>query len=191
MDNKFFTLIKPYLSFIDSGKLYRKPFSWLYMAIAVLNLLFPFYVLYDVIDRGALIYADAKIIFSFVFALLVLIGAGWISFQIWWDRKDKVLQTTVDGVDFPSTPVISHFIQTVGEWFGTWLAVAGVGCTFFALICFGYNSYEMSYMLDLPLYTGIEGIILMPIAGFLVIIFSRLIAEQIRALATVANNTKK
>jgi hypothetical protein len=43
MENKFFTFIKPYLSFIDNGHLYRKPFSWLYTLKAVVNLILPIY----------------------------------------------------------------------------------------------------------------------------------------------------
>jgi hypothetical protein len=190
MDNKFFTFIKPYLSFIDKGNLYRKPFNWLYIALAALNLLYPLYFLYIVIEGGILHWAGAKEIFFFIFIWLVIAVAAWVSFQIWWDRKDKILNVTAEGADFPATPVISHFIQTFGEWFGTWFAIVGFGFSVFALIFFGMMDYRSSPF-DLPIYPGIWGIILNPIIGFLIIVFSRFIAEQIRTLATIANNTKK
>ena len=38
MDNKFFTFIKPYLSYIDSGQFFRQPFSWLYMVMAIITM---------------------------------------------------------------------------------------------------------------------------------------------------------
>jgi hypothetical protein len=41
MKSKFFTFIQPYLSYIDSGDFFRKPFGWLYMIFAVGNLLTP------------------------------------------------------------------------------------------------------------------------------------------------------
>ncbi len=65
MDNKFFTFIKPYLSFIDNGHLFRKPFSWLYAVLAIGNLLIPFYVLYQAIRNHIFDYADGKFIFAF------------------------------------------------------------------------------------------------------------------------------
>ena len=52
MDNKFFTFIKPYLSFIDNGHLYRKPFSWLYSLLAVVNLILPIYIFYKAVDNN-------------------------------------------------------------------------------------------------------------------------------------------
>ncbi|MDR2292972.1 MAG: hypothetical protein LBE11_05795 [Prevotellaceae bacterium] len=185
MDNEFFTFIKPYLSFIDSGKLYRKPFYWLYVVLAVLNLLLPFYFLYDAIDSG-IFNRDAKSIFAFILIWLVMLVAAWINFQIWWDRKDKVQNTTSEGADFPATPVISHLIQTAGESLGTWVAVVGFGSSLFTWILIG--SDPAYYLLP---FSGFISLILSPVAGFLIIVFSRLIAEQIRALASIANNTKK
>ena len=32
MDNKFFTFIRPYLGYIDSGKMFRQPIGYVYMA---------------------------------------------------------------------------------------------------------------------------------------------------------------
>lgn len=34
MKEKFFGFIKPFLNYIDEGKIYRKPFSWLYLLMA-------------------------------------------------------------------------------------------------------------------------------------------------------------
>jgi hypothetical protein len=191
MDNKFFTFIKPYLLFIDSGKLYRKPFCWLYIAIGTINLVFPLYVLYNAID-SRIFSANANVVFMFLFIWFVICAAGWISFQIWWDRKDKVLKTTTEGDDFPATPVISHFIQTLGEWFGIWYAIVGFFSTLFSIIFLGegYGGYIFGE-LGLPFGYGFFAMIITPVVGFLIVVFSRFIAEQIRALASIASNTKK
>lgn len=47
MENKFLTFIKPYLSVIDNGIFFRKPFSWLYILFAVISLLVPAYLIYN------------------------------------------------------------------------------------------------------------------------------------------------
>ena len=55
-----------------------------------------------------------------------------------------------------------------------------------------YNSKYLSYQIGVPfLETGIFFIILMPIYGFLVIVGTRFLAEQFRALSAIANNTRK
>ncbi|MDR0754912.1 MAG: hypothetical protein LBF04_05945 [Prevotellaceae bacterium] len=183
MDNKFFTFIKPYLSFIDSGKLYRKPFYWLYAVLAAVNLLLPFYFLYEAIDMG-FFNGNAKLIFALMLNWLVILVAAWVGAQIWWDRKDKVQNTSSEGADFPATPVISHLIQTLGECLGTWVIIVGFGSSLFNWILLGGYGYY-----GLP--NGFIPMIISPVAGFLIIVFARLIAEQIRALASIANNTKK
>ncbi|MDR1808904.1 MAG: hypothetical protein LBR34_00680, partial [Prevotella sp.] len=191
MDNKFFTFIAPYLSYIDRGKLFSSPFHWLYALIAVINLLFPLLVLYFAIDEE-IFDAPAKVIFAFIFIWLVIAFAGWVSFQMWWDRKGKVLQTTAEDNDYPATPVLSHFIQTSGEWIGTWIAIVGFGFAFFATVFLGDSADYLARSLDLPFVSaGFLSMIVMPIYGFLIIVFSRLIAEQFRALVAIAKNTKK
>ncbi|MDR0832764.1 MAG: hypothetical protein LBN93_01005 [Candidatus Symbiothrix sp.] len=190
MKSKFFTFITPYLSFIDNGSLYRKPFSWLYEVIAVLNLLLPFYVLYKAIDTG-IFDSPAKFIIAFLLIWVVIAFVSWISFQIWWDRKDKVLESSRERSEFVATPVFSHFIQTAGEWIGTWVGVVGFSVALLITIFLGDEAYLLGG-LGIPfLNGGLMAIITMPIFGFLIIVISRFFAEQIRALTSIANNTKR
>jgi len=199
MTDKLLNFIEPYLSYIDSGKLYRKPFSWLYVLCAILNAILPFYVLYKVIDSGIFKYANeiggaAKYIFAFLLIWLALCVACWFGFQIWWNRKDKVLQTSEEGSEFPATPVISHFLQTFGEWLGTYIAVIGFGISLFGSIFLGSDVYSLNRAMDLPFnpgLMGIGGVILFPLLGFTIIVLSRYFAELCRCLASIANNTKK
>ena len=198
MTDKLLHFIEPYLSYIDSGKLYRKPFSWLYILCAVFNAILPFYVLYKVIDSGIFKYAEgggaAKLFFAFALIWLVLCVACWFGFQIWWNRKDKVLLTSDEGSEFPATPVISHFIQTFGEWLGTYIAVIGFGVSFFGTLFLGSDAYQLSRAMDLPFnsgFTGFGGVVLFPIMGFAIIVVFRYFAELCRCLASIANNTKK
>lgn len=188
MDNKFFTFIKPYLSFIDKGDFFRKPFSWLYIAFAVLNLILPFYILYTAIDNN---------IFDIVFILvwIVIAFASWVCFQLWWDRKNKVTETSVENSEFVATPVFAHFIQTFGEWIGTWIGIVGFFVALLAILgsdAVYLTAAILTAAIGVPfIQSGIASIILIPIYGFLIVVGSRFLAEMCRALASIANNTKK
>jgi hypothetical protein len=98
-----------------------------------------------------------------------------------------VTQTSIEGDEFIATPVFSHYIQTLGEWIGTWVGIVGTAIS----LSFTLGSDYLHY-LDIPFFeAGIASIILMPIYGFLIIVFGRFLAETFRALSSIANNTKK
>lgn len=184
MNNPFFTFIKPFLSYIDSGKIYRKPISWLYIIIAGANLLAPLYVLYEMF--GSFRYMEGKVIFISIFLWLFILVSGWICFQLWWNRKDNVNLSSEENAEFSATPVLSHLFQTTGECAGIWIAIVGFGAglsSLFVSDSFGIMSEFSSY--------GIAGIVIMPLIGFFVFLFFRFIAEMIRVLTSIANNTKK
>lgn len=187
MGGKFFTFIKPYLNYIDAGKLYKQPFKILYLIIAVLMLLFPLYALYELFSsmRGA----SAGLVMIGIVAWLIIAGAGWFSFQFWWNRAGQISDTSKEGDEFVATPVISTLIQNTGEWFGSYLAVVGFLFCLLSVFIGGANAgflYRLTGM-----HTDVWGLISMPIAGFLIIVGSRWIAEMYRALVSIANNTKK
>lgn len=191
MDNKFLTFIKPYLSFIDNGHLYRKPFSWLYTILAIINLLLPLYIFYMAVDNN-IFDSPAKFIIVFLLLWVIIAFAGWVSFQLWWDRKSKIIDTSVESDEFVATPVFSHLIQTIGEWLGTWIGIVGFGFALLTTIILGDDGYYLSRQIGLNfMETGWLFVVLMPIYGFLIIVATRFLAEQFRALASIANNTKK
>jgi hypothetical protein len=194
MENKFLTFIRPYLSFIDNGHFFRKPFSWLYTLLAIVNLLIPIYVLYQASHNGIFDYNTAKIIVVFLLLWVIVVFAGWVGFQLWWDRKSKIDMSSTAGDEFIATPALSHFIQTLGEWIGTWIGLVGFGFALLTTIILGNEGYYFSEIIGIPYLntnSGWMAILTMPIVGFLIIVFSRFLAEQIRALSAIANNTKK
>jgi hypothetical protein len=183
--------IAPYLAFIDNGSMFRRPFQWLYIILAALNIIWPFYVLYLAISMNVF-QSPAKFIAGFAGMWLIMLIAGWISFQIWWDRSCKVLKTSAEGDDFVATPVFSHFIQTFGEWAGTYVAIVGFVFALLGTLVLGEDGAYLGQMLGLGFVkVGLIAIVLMPLYGFLIIVFARFLAETFRALVTIANNTKK
>ena len=191
MDNKFLTFIKPYLSFIDNGHLYRKPFSWLYSILAIINLILPLYVFYMAVDNH-IFDSPAKFIIVFLLVWIIIAFGSWVSFQLWWDRKSKIIETSKEGDEFVATPVFSHLIQTIGEWLGTWIGIVNFGTALLTTIILGDEGYYLSRQIGFDfIETGWLFIVLMPIYGFLIIVATRFLAEQFRALASIANNTRK
>jgi hypothetical protein len=82
----------------------------------------------------------------------------------------------------------------LGEWIGTWIGLVGFGFALLTTIILGNEGYYFSEIIGIPYLntnSGWMAILTMPIVGFLIIVFSRFLAEQIRALSAIANNTKK
>ena len=90
MNNKLFAFFETVWSYIDTGKFYREPFRWLYAVIAVLNLLFPLYIIFLTIDSGLFKYMSGGDIFACILVFLLLIFLGIMSFHLWSNRQKKV-----------------------------------------------------------------------------------------------------
>jgi len=181
----FFTFSKPYLEFIGKEKLY----GLVYIVMAVANLILPFVILYILINSGLFSFG-ANYVFAIILTWLVIVFACWIGFQLWWDRRKKLDELSTS--EFVATPIFSEILQTFGEWLGTLIAIIGAGGGLFASIFLGY---EASYLFDAIglgfLGQGVLTVIIGPVVGFFIIIISRFIAEQLRILAALANNTKE
>ncbi|MFP4663606.1 MAG: hypothetical protein ACLFM1_04180 [Bacteroidales bacterium] len=186
MNNKFTQFIAPVLKTVDDGRFFRKPMSWLYYLMAVINLLIPLFILYQAIDNK-LFSGGFKFVIAFILIFLFVTAAAWIGFQIWWDRKDKVTQTSGERDEFVSTPVFTHFLKTFGEWLGSFYAIAGFGIALIGSLFLGGGSIPGLDMIG----GGWPAVIINPLTGYLIIVLFRFVAEQARALVQIANNTKK
>ena len=185
---KVFTIFKSFLNYIDEGKFFQNPVKWLYMILAAANILLPLYMLYEMIDGGAFS-APAKYVILMLLGWLVMLVGFFFLGLLWWNRKDQ-LSTIEKNADFPVTPVFAHIIRTFGEWAG--LLVGGV---FFvvALLALIFVGDEAAYAFrDVPfLEDGWLALLKLPIAGFLTILVTRFVSEQVKVFVTIAKNTKK
>ena len=182
----FFTLSKPYLEFIGKEKL----FGLVYIILAVINLILPFVILYQVIDSGFFNYVSAKYIFAFIFTWLVIVFACWIGFQLWWDRRKKAKDS--GSSEFIAILNFSDILQTFGEWLGTLIAIIGAGGGLIAFIFLGNDLNELFNMIGLRfLRFGAAVIIIGPVIGFFMLIIFRFFAELLRIFAALADNTKE
>lgn len=195
-NNMFVSFIKPFLGSIDNGSFFRKVFEWLYIIIAALNIAFPFYLLFKAIDSG-IFKAPGKFVLIFIVLWLIIALLGWFGFQLWWNRKEKVNQSSYAGAEFVATPVYSHFIQTSGEWYGVVVGVLGFITGLLSLLLdngygyYGYNIYPDT-MIPMPrlMVTDWKMMLWGPLLGFFIVFVFRFFSEFIKALAVIANNTK-
>ncbi len=192
MENKFFTFLDPVLGLIDNGSFFRKPFRWLYTLLAVLNLLVPVFILVTAIDNH-IFRAGGKYVAAFILILLVFCALAWFGFQIWWNRRNKVCISSQAGDDFVAIPVFSHFVQTSGEWLGMYVGVGGCLLSLIAFLFLGDESAMLGRSIGAGtlIQGSLLGCVLCVIYGFLIVVVARVLAELYRALASIANNTRK
>ena len=189
MENKFFNFFNPFLNLLNSGKVFRDSVRNLYMLLAGLNVLIPLYTLYQAID-GDITKAEGKILFIFLMIWAAMAFAGWLGFQLWWNRRDQVTSVSNDGDQYVATPIYAHLTQTAGECIGAWVALVGV--------VFGLLTELFEEARILAVYTnftnvgdGIYGAIYSLIYGFFIVLFARVIAELLKAIVTMASNSAK
>lgn len=157
---------------------------------------------YNIIaPKGAFHRADIK--FKAIVALLLFsvlaIFIGLINFQIFWDRKSKIILTSKNNDEFTAIPVIAHYIQTLGESIGTYVGIMGTFTILIAIVfkvCFGTYGLDRLFITGLEnlsnnLSAGILYLFLPIIAGFITVVLFRVISEGIKAIVVIANNTKK
>ncbi len=192
MDDKLLSFLDPVWRYIDNGSFFREPFRWLYIAIAALNLLFPFVVIFLSVESGIFKYMPGGAIFAFVLVFILLLALGAMSFLLWMNRQKKLKEMSHETNEFVAIPMVSHFIQTLGEWMGFYIGILGCVASLLFML-FGGGDMMGRVIGDslLPLGTGIVMVIVYPIMGFLIVVSARLLAELYRALASIANNTKR
>jgi len=180
--NPFFGFSRPYLNFIGKGAI----FGFVYLIMAVVSLLLPFFVIYLVVDSGFLGEVGGRAVIAFIFSWLVIAFACWIGFQLWWNRRKQVAEVAES--EFVAIPICAGILRTFGEWLGTLIGVAGFGVGLIASIVLG------NYMRMLEGYFGIPGgpaiIFTGPVTGFFLLVFFRLLAELLKVAAALANNAK-
>ena len=208
MKNRFFSFLLPVLNLIDNGKLFREPLRWLYFFLASLNLLMPLGLIILAAGSPETIFSGFFFILGFVLFFLAVCFTSWVGFQIWWNRADTLRLFSSEGDENFATVAFSHFLQTSGEWLGATVALNG----FFlgVLVLLGglilrlingeglpQDSPDMLFFLAVRFGFYPGGIlmyflvILAPLAGYLILVTTRFLAEQLRALAATANYSRK
>jgi MFS family permease len=185
-ENPFFVFAKPYFDYIGKDKI----FHLVYFVMAGINIILPFAVFYTAIVSDLFEY-DKKYIIAFIPAWLVIAFACWVGFQLWLDRRKKIIAEAAS--EFLATLFFSDIVQTFGEWLGTLIAIIGAGAGLIVSVFFGsggsINLFFFRIGMGFMKY-GMMTIIIAPLCGFFIIVLFRFIAEQLRLWATLANHSK-
>jgi hypothetical protein len=185
LDKPFFTFSMPYVNYVQRGAF----FSLFYYIMAVINVIFPFYILGKAIDLGVF-KGPARMVFAFIFSWLVIVFASWIGMQISLNgrKRTKVLESS----EFVAIPMFADIFQTLGEWLGTFIGIIGAGVGIIATLFLGDESRYLFQAIGLNSF-AIGGLIIIvgPVIGFFIIILFRVIAEQTKLFVAFVNNTKE
>lgn len=180
---KLFSYLNLGLEYVDSGRFFRNPFKWIYYIIGVANFAVPFMMITQLINNSKWMYGKmiSMLVLLAIFALVLAFVACY-----WWIKRGNSLALDAkDGSRFVAIPMISNITQTAGEVVGLWVGVYGFIIVLLALLF--TNSYETH---ELTFGYGIWGLLIFPVLGYLIVLFSRFLAELYLALASIANNTR-
>jgi len=186
--SKFFTFSKPFTDSIDDGSLFTKVSKLLYQVIGGLFLAIPLYAAYKGIDGKIF---DAP--FKFVILALVFFAAFsascWISFQIFFNRKDQ-LDALDNTKGYLASSIVSNFTRTMGECVAVFWGIVGTTVSILGLLIDGGDNLLSAVFIE-GMGGGIVDVIFFPLCAFFILVFSRFVSEAIIALADIARNTKR
>ena len=131
-----------------------------------------------------------------IFGIIWALVFGYFSFNILW-RRAKDLLSEVDTNKYFVIPALAHYIRTSGE-------VIGAVCFTFPILLIGLQISSMlgGYYVREDLFDGmpllenlgglpIIGIFILPLYGYFVLLFAKVISESLTAVVDIANNTRK
>ncbi|MFN8316083.1 MAG: hypothetical protein U0T32_06505 [Chitinophagales bacterium] len=185
-------LMEYILSYIDSGKIFKQPVSWVYKAIAVLFWLLPLYMLYAFFDNKVF-NSGGAVVFGFFIFLLFVTATVFLCFQLWWLRSEDV--KSVGGLrgDYFTIPIVCHITRTLGECAAILLVCLSFASTIvivlFSLMGNKENMNAIPYLQKFVSF-GVFSVVVGIVSGFFAILFTRFIAEMMGVMAAIANNTK-
>ena len=164
---KGFDMVKPYLGFIDTNVLFKKPVSCL---CAISSLLIPVYFLIQIFQYEIFESRSPGLITASLLLLLVLVFAGVFGSLIWWHRR------IIRDEGPKAYNNFRRFVQTLGEWTATVFAIVVFFGVLIVMICAGNEYYYISGLIPLPIPAIDVSIALFGlVGGFLIIIATKIL----------------
>ncbi|MCC6577261.1 MAG: hypothetical protein IT228_07960 [Flavobacteriales bacterium] len=203
--SKITTPIDRYLRGIDRGGFFRRPIAWLFFATGGAALLATFAFLAEVYDQvdnvGSLFkgensgYALRLIVFAIALAC-ILLAAGVFCMLIWWRRAKHINRDLLPGEEYTATPLVALLVQTTAETIGAWVGIVGAaGTLLIFLLSWGHDAHGLMRIPGLEEFSeirraGVIGVLLFPIIGWLIVLLGKWMAELLKVMASIANNTR-
>jgi len=186
-------LIENYLNWSNDSKKFIKIFQILFYYIPAI--LIPLGVLITIIGKltdGGEYYPIILLLFGIIWALVF----GYFSFNILW-RRAKDLLSEVDSNKYFVIPALAHYIRTYGEVIGAFCFTSPIFLLGGQISYFVGNGGGLEYLFsNIPILENLGGgpiiaMIILPLYGYFVVLFAKLISESLTALVDIANNTRK
>jgi len=160
-------IVRPYLGFLDTNVLFKKPVSCL---LAIVSLLIPVYVLSQFLRFNIFESSESKFIIAAILIVLILAFAGIFGALIWWFRRIN----RDEGPKWYNN--FRRFIQTYGEWLGTVFAISVFGIVIVLMALLSNEYYAITRIFpfavpDVDIITAFYG----PIGGFIIIIATKIL----------------
>lgn len=121
-----------------------------------------------------------------IVAIVILIFAIF-TFGYWMKRIKKLKQLFNPKDEFVVIPLGSYLFQWIGEWLSLLLLIGGIMGVVLSFITVNTSSFLLNLFAN---YGMVGGIIAIAASPIIVFVF-RIIAEKIRALTAIANNTSR
>lgn len=166
----------------------------LYRIIAVLMIALPLFGLIHAIVGGDyfdyfMAYFTPAMMVIFYCIWLISIVAGFLSFLFWWKRSNDIKAISMGKNQFVATSALSHFLRTLGEWIGSYVAIVGFLIIFVSWVVLGDDLDNMTTKFGF--HATASNMIAYPILGFLTVLVFRWISEMLQALVVIADNIKE
>lgn len=185
---KFTSALNPVLKYIDSGKFFRQPFQWLYWLLAIASLAVP-YVYYKMTYEMTYEY-DFSDYYGFTghgnvpaAVLMTIVGAAAAVFSAiyWIKRAQKLKDDNEEGQKFIAIPLLCSLIIDASILVIALTVIFAILSMLFAFFCTFESRYIERFLINL---------VACPVGGYLCALLVRALAENLLALAAIANNTK-
>lgn len=121
---------------------------------------------------------------AFIFALLWLLFAIF-SYGYWMKRSHRMDQLYNPKDEFVVIPLGSYYLQWFGEWVALLLGFGGIIAIIVSIIVDRSSSFVMLMVESIGWYGGIIALA----SSILIAYLTRIIAEKLRSITSIANNT--
>ena len=183
----FYAVLVPIVRSFDNGKFF------LYTAKTIIDIIVTTFLLsqpcqayYLFKEKGLQGLSSAEKTVELIFAIVWLIIAIF-SFGYWMKRIRDLDKMYNPNDKFVVIPLGTYLFQWLGEWLALMLTVGSI----FAIIVSLANVHTSSFILSLISLYGWSGGIIAILVSIMIVFVFRLIAEKVRALAAIANNTSE
>lgn len=183
----FHLAIAPLVRKLDNGSFF------LLIATVIIDILVTTFLLaqplqaYNTFKDKALVGATASAkSLELIVAIVILIFAIF-TFGYWMKRIKKLKQLFNPKDEFVVIPLGSYLFQWIGEWLSLLLLIGGIMGVVLSFITVNTSSFLLNLFANYGMNGGIIAIVSSPIIVFVF----RIIAEKIRALTAIANNTSR